>query len=131
MIGDCGAITYDNNPGTFAYPDICAIECGVSAWEWHDWVLCASTAAACGLYNYAPDDGSFIANPDLRRPYARHLGGVNIGFLDGHATWVNSDAFLAHIKDGTWSGVHGDGPITTNPACACFFTTYPGVPTLY
>ncbi len=129
MIGDSGAITYDNNPGTFAYPDICAIECGVSAWEWHDWVACASTAADCGLYNYAPDDGSFISDPNLRKPYSRHLGGVNIGFLDGHATWVNSDAFLAHIKDGTWKGVHGDGPNTLS--CPCFFETYPGVPTLY
>jgi prepilin-type processing-associated H-X9-DG protein len=32
-------------------------------------------------------NGSFLTNPDLRKPYTRHLGGINLGFLDGHVEW--------------------------------------------
>jgi len=135
MIGDCGAIAYDNNVGTFAYPDICRLECANPPSSGVDWVLCADgtvgSGADCGLYNIAPNNGSFLSDPNLRKPYARHLGGVNLGFLDGHAQWASSDAFVNNIKERTWTGVHSDGPVTTNPACSCFFTTYPGVPVLY
>jgi prepilin-type N-terminal cleavage/methylation domain-containing protein/prepilin-type processing-associated H-X9-DG protein len=81
------------SPGLVAYPDICALECG-NCWGWVDWEACASWAADCGLYNVAPTDGSFLSNPELRKPYSRHLGGVNIGFLDGHAAWSSSERFL-------------------------------------
>ena len=40
-----------------------------------------------------------VTNPDLRRPYARHLGGVNLGFLDGHASWWNSERLLAKVAE--------------------------------
>ena len=32
---------------------------------------------------------------DHRSEQARHLGGVNLGFLDGHAKWWNSEALIA------------------------------------
>ncbi len=105
MIGDCGAITYDNNVGTFAYPDICQIGCSNPCCSIADWEVCASEAADCGLYVYAPNNGSFLSNPELAKPYTRHLGGVNLGFLDGHAQWVSSRSFINNIADGTWSGI--------------------------
>jgi len=83
-----------SSPGLIAYPDICALECG-NCWGWADWEAC-TWAADCGLYNLAPIDGSFLTNPELRKPYSRHLGGVNIGFLDGHASWWGSERFLDH-----------------------------------
>ena len=35
--------------------------------------------------------------PDWRRSQARHLGGVNLGFLDGHAKWWNSQSMLTEF----------------------------------
>jgi len=132
IIGDSGALPGGNNAGTFAYPDICQLGCSYTGCcSIADWEICASEAADCGLYMYAPNNGAFITNPSLRKPYARHLGGVNLGFLDGHAQWVNSEAFLTHIADRTWSGMDfmEGGP---NTLCGdCFFETYPGVPVLY
>jgi prepilin-type processing-associated H-X9-DG protein len=28
------------------------------------------------------------------------MGGVNLGYLDGHAAWINSETLLAKHKDG-------------------------------
>jgi prepilin-type N-terminal cleavage/methylation domain-containing protein/prepilin-type processing-associated H-X9-DG protein len=132
VIGDCGAIAYDNNVGTFAYPDICQIGCSNPCCSVADWEICASEAADCGLYLYAPNDGSFLSNPELAKPYTRHLGGVNLGFLDGHAQWVSSRSFINNIADGTWSGIDiiQGGP---NSVCAdgCFPQTYPDIPVLF
>jgi len=90
---------------TKAYPDLCALECSgfVGGPNWIDWSICAS-AASCGLYSYAPNNGSFVDSPDLRRPYARHLGGVNLGFLDGHATWISSERLIQAAADGDIRG---------------------------
>ncbi|MCJ7751032.1 MAG: hypothetical protein MUQ65_08045, partial [Armatimonadetes bacterium] len=42
----------------------------------------------------------FWSNGDVRRSYARHLGGVNFGFLDGHAAWWQADAVYANTDGG-------------------------------
>jgi prepilin-type processing-associated H-X9-DG protein len=86
-----------------AYPDICCLGCsGVCSWV--DWVLC-TWAQDCGLYQQAPNDGSFIANPELRKPYARHLGGCNLGFLDGHAAWWASERIITAGAEGDLGGL--------------------------
>jgi len=54
----------------------------------------------CGLYNFAPQDESFYKNPELLKPYTRHLGGVNIGYLDGHASWINSRTLINRVAEG-------------------------------
>jgi prepilin-type processing-associated H-X9-DG protein len=41
--------------------------------------------------------------PELRRRFARHFGGVNVGFLDGHAEWIDSEEIIANA------------PTTSNP----------------
>jgi len=133
VLGDSGALPGGNNFSTFAYPDICQLGCSNECCSIADWEICASEAADCGLYMYAPNNGAFIRNPSLRKPYARHLGGVNLGFLDGHAQWINSEAFLARIADGTLSGfdtVNEGGP---NSLCGngCFVETYPDIPVLF
>jgi prepilin-type N-terminal cleavage/methylation domain-containing protein/prepilin-type processing-associated H-X9-DG protein len=134
VLGDSGALPGGGNWSTFAYPDICQLGCSNECCEFAvaDWDICASEAGDCGLYMYAPNNGAFIRNPSLRKPYTRHLGGVNLGFLDGHAQWVNSEAFLTHIADGTWSGmdITLGGP---NSVChdGCFPQTYPGIPFLF
>ena len=132
IIGDCGANTYDNNVGTFAYPDICQIGCSNPCCSSADWDICASEAADCGLYIYAPNNGAFLKDPGLAKQYSRHLGGINLGFLDGHAQWASSQSFINNIAEGTWSGIDimQGGP---NSVCAdgCFPQTYPDIPILF
>ncbi len=109
IVADNGVQAEDGNVGILAYPDMCALECGNCAGSW-DWEICASSAADCGLYIYAPNNGSFLRDPNLRKPYARHLGGNNYGFLDGHAAWMNAETFLSKIAEGDLEGVEPWGP---------------------
>jgi prepilin-type N-terminal cleavage/methylation domain-containing protein/prepilin-type processing-associated H-X9-DG protein len=93
-------------PGNVAYPDMCGMECAScdfvetdqmtaeGLWDWSD---CAEwVAEGCVPHRAWP---ALITNPDLRRQYARHLGGVNLGFLDGHAAWWNSEKLLAECTE--------------------------------
>jgi prepilin-type N-terminal cleavage/methylation domain-containing protein/prepilin-type processing-associated H-X9-DG protein len=124
--------------GNTAYPDICALECGNTVCGWNpgaDWAL-MSTDDCCGMgYSLQPPwNGAFLANPDLRRPYARHLGGVNLGFLDGHANWLNSDRLVSMVvsKDLEGLGRTGPGPDCVNSDWdKTFPQQYPDVPGLW
>jgi len=93
-----------------AYPDICYACAGGCGWI--DWEIC-TWAADCGLYNQAPNDGSF-ANPEFRRQYSRHLGGVNIGYLDGHASWIHSQRLLSKVAEGDMLGLEFWGPYSSD-----------------
>ncbi len=141
IVADGGAQLETFSTGTLAYPDLCALECGNSVCGWADWELC-TWAAYCGLYNMAPNDGSFLpqlglyrrlVGASLRSPYARHHRGVNLGFLDGHAQWVNSEWLIwqsptaADPQRGTLRGYSNWGPTSD---CG-FSQLFPGVRTLY
>ena len=109
VCADGGASIESFGAGTLAYPDLCNLDCsGLCGWV--DWELCAESGADCGIYTKAPNNGAFLANPELRKPFARHLGGVNIGYLDGHASWISSDALLIRLKDGDTVGVEPWAP---------------------
>jgi len=85
-----------------AYPEICALSCsGVCGWA--DWDACFSEGGDCA-YMWAPNNGAFLRDRNLLKPYARHLGGVNLGFLDGHAAWWNSEKLIAVVADGLRAG---------------------------
>jgi len=117
--------------GQAAYPDICAAECGNEVCAWADWENCASSVGAC-IYTVAPAD--FITSPDLRRRYTRHLGGVNIGFLDGHATWIHSERLVAKVAAREIEGIIPWGPNTQGYGASWasgFHDCYPDVPTLF
>lgn len=132
IAADGGAQVERIGTGTLAYPDICALECANEACGWADWEECV-WAVECGLHNYAPKDGSFLRNPELRKQYTRHQGGVNIGFLDGHAEWLSAEQVIAespsvgHRQRGHLRGYEPWGPTSD---CG-FEQKYPGVPTLY
>ena len=111
---DAGGIDDDFGLGTLAYPDICQLECS-STCSTYDWELCASSGADCGLYLYAPNNGAFLANPELRKPFARHLGGVNIGYWDGHAAWMNSETVVSKVKDKELGMIEPWGPTSEDP----------------
>ena len=128
ICADAGAQADYFSTGTLAYPDLCALECANEVCGWIDWEKCP-WAADCG----APNDGSFLRDPDLRKPHARHRGGVNLGFLDGHAAWFASEDVIAQSpsKGNAARGrLRGYGP--NGPTSDCDFAEdNPGVPTLY
>ncbi len=125
-VADGGVMPEWIHLGLLMAPELCMLACSNWVCSWVDWQNCAEWAADCGLYYFAPADGSFLKSPDLRRPYAHHLGGNNVGFLDGHAAWMNGEAILAAVKAGKLEGVDAF------PTSDCGFAQmYPGVPTLY
>jgi len=95
VCADGGATIHDFCTGTLAYPDLCGLECAGEDYWWADWENCA-WSRRCGA------NVEMLRNPELRKPYARHFGGVNIGFLDGHARWLNSEEVIRE------SPSHGD-----------------------
>jgi prepilin-type N-terminal cleavage/methylation domain-containing protein/prepilin-type processing-associated H-X9-DG protein len=115
IAADGGAQTKVIQVGLVAYPDMCALQCGNSACGWADWesAECVEYGADCGLYVTATSNGAFLANVDVRKPFSRHLGGVNLGFLDGHASWVNSESVITREKEGELQGWSSWGPLST------------------
>ena len=106
ICGDAGAMADDLfTIANIAYPDICALECSMTGWAWADWEGCAETAASCGLYNWAPAGGAFLYNKELLKPYTRHLGGSNVGFLDGHASWSSAPNLVNRLAEGELEGI--------------------------
>jgi prepilin-type N-terminal cleavage/methylation domain-containing protein/prepilin-type processing-associated H-X9-DG protein len=84
-----------------AYPDTCRIDsvacnpnCGA------DWANC-SWSVDCGALK---GDWRWATDPQYRKDHAkaRHLGGENLGFADGHAAWMSSEAILFGGEN--WSG---------------------------
>ena len=131
ICGDGGVKTENMGVGVTAYPDICVLECANSQCNWAGWVMDWETQIdCCGTDLYAAFDGSMLANPELRKPYARHLGGVNLGYLDGHAAWINSQMLVNKAGEGDLEGFVFWGP-TSVCDNGYFPATYPGVPTIY
>jgi len=78
-----------------AYPDECRLDGAGCGWyspgnTCADWVNCSWTQD-CGA-----GDVRFGTDPTYRKEHAgtRHLGGSNLGFADGHAAWMSSEAIL-------------------------------------
>jgi len=114
VVGDSGPWPQFMFLGGTGWPDICAIECGNCA-GWVDWTVapadCADYLDSDDCYQlYAPNDGSFLRSSHLRNPYTRHLGGINLGFLDGHASWMKSDMWAVKVTDGSIEGIRLWGP---------------------
>ncbi len=80
-----------------AYPDVCKLGC-VSAGDpcygpGADWENCSWTQD-CGAGDPRLGSDATYRNKQL----ARHLGGVNVGFMDGHAKWWQSEALMTAIR---------------------------------
>jgi prepilin-type processing-associated H-X9-DG protein len=92
------------DPATLAYPDLCALGCaGPQCWEpQNDNSSCPTPyAVQCG--------GTWQMRSDvsLRKSHARHMGGSNIGFMDGHAAWMASESILAESPRYAYGGKSG------------------------
>ena len=97
ICGDGGLSTDWMYVGLLAYPDVCG-NINKLCWE-ADWENCPESVD-CGATT------AFFEDPSLLKMRARHLAGVNIGFLDGHAAWWNSQMVLNESprwKCGCWN----------------------------
>ena len=110
ICGDGGMLFTVSSPGVLAYPDVCCAECATLApYEW------GYPSEGC------PDGSDCPGCPELHAPWlyanngfesdsfkkagARHLGGSNIGFLDGHAAWMPAARIMVAFKEGDLSGL--------------------------
>ncbi len=108
ICADGGAAPDWLSVGTVAYPDLCAAECcGFVAleplWGWPyagcpDGTYCPDCAEAHAGY-WSVSQGGGIESWGAHG--SRHLGGVNIGFADGHAAWYNSKSIGPAVDDGS------------------------------
>jgi prepilin-type processing-associated H-X9-DG protein len=100
VVGDSGKHVEFWEAQGLAWPDTCTSNgCGVGlasssgpCWDpcaAADWDNCA-TSRVCGLSSDAYR--SFIMDTNYRKGFARHLGGSNLGFADGHAKWMAAEA---------------------------------------
>ncbi len=124
VAADVGAYGECFNAGTLAYADLCNVECGNCT--------CSSWIEDCAdsIQSGCPDayqcfldwhtSSTMLKNQELLKKGARHLGGTNIGFADGHASWMSSGRWLDKWADeakanGGWPsafGVDAWGPMS-------------------
>ena len=102
ICGDAGVQGEWLKLSNLAFPDTCNVESDPNCYvEFndcyiegerpdYDWCTIASQDQA----------REFWSNGDMRRSMARHLGGTNIGFLDGHASWWQVDNLYANSRGG-------------------------------
>ena len=84
--GDSCIFVNINGPENMLY-SLCGTGCGKA-----DWANCPDTQE-CGLDFHLVDQ--WATDPSFRAKYTRHLGGSNVGFADGHASWFMADALMA------------------------------------
>jgi prepilin-type N-terminal cleavage/methylation domain-containing protein/prepilin-type processing-associated H-X9-DG protein len=98
--GDSGGRTDRMDPALLAYPDVCILACASpNCWQ-ADWDNCSWTRD-CGARLETKKD-----KEGLKR-FARHMGGSNVGFMDGHARWFAAQAILnasPRWACGCWGG---------------------------
>jgi prepilin-type N-terminal cleavage/methylation domain-containing protein/prepilin-type processing-associated H-X9-DG protein len=89
------------SPAILAYPDICCAECAGVNWHAWSWPVVENGHTVCPDGSYCPEcweihaSYEWITDPNARRATTRHLGGSNLGFLDGHAAWMHAQAIIS------------------------------------
>ncbi|MFB3880787.1 MAG: prepilin-type N-terminal cleavage/methylation domain-containing protein [Armatimonadota bacterium] len=117
IAGDCGSAFNIWNANILAYPDRCQVLycfCDPDpACAGADWDECSWTQQ-CGL---TPEAWyQFFTDPSYRSKETRHMGGSNVGFLDGHARHYLSELIISQQAN-------GDEP--EHNLCACWGTPPP------
>jgi prepilin-type N-terminal cleavage/methylation domain-containing protein/prepilin-type processing-associated H-X9-DG protein len=104
-----------------AYPDTCRLDgAACDTGPCADWENCSWTLD-CGA-----GDRRFGTDPQYRKEHARarHLGGSNIGFADGHAAWMPAEEILFGGDE-----AHGFGrtaaPLEGLEICGAFVAPFP------
>lgn len=123
VCGDAGVNMALWSPALTAFPDMCKLICSGCAADWES----DPSAKENNLADYHA-----FTDPNLRKTFTRHLGGSNLGFLDGHAAWIPAERILdlcgTMIKPGTmWIGgwdSYGKGAVY--PTADCLNTSHRG-----
>jgi len=99
IVAEVGVLESFWDTTTVAYPDWCRLRCAACDWgPAANWEACEWTIE-CGVGEAeAAIDAQYRTN-NLR---ARHLGGSNLGFADGHAAWWQAEKILFGGAD--WRG---------------------------
>jgi prepilin-type processing-associated H-X9-DG protein len=110
IVGDAGFNRNFFSVATLAYPDVCCAECaGIAPFQWGwggqaaglnpcpDGSGCPECYACHAINTWWSSGGYDVA---ARKASTRHLGGVNVGWLDGHASWVDSQRLIAMAEEG-------------------------------
>ncbi len=111
----CGDSNGENlwSPLILAYPEVCHLamratpEACAADWEACTW------SRSCGLPE--SEYREFQTDPAMRPRYTRHLGGSNVGFMDGHASWMSADDIILDSPDSD----HRDKGILRGIGCIC------------
>jgi prepilin-type N-terminal cleavage/methylation domain-containing protein/prepilin-type processing-associated H-X9-DG protein len=90
-----GSTASFREPVSLAYPDMAFICCAECRCAFVDWTNCA-WSRECGA---STDLGWDRAETRKQYGRARHLGGSNLGFADGHAKWFASEEIIARAPD--------------------------------
>jgi prepilin-type N-terminal cleavage/methylation domain-containing protein/prepilin-type processing-associated H-X9-DG protein len=91
------------SPGLLAYPDTCCAECAgfnYAAWGWPTYDPPCPNGDWCPTCWDLHADLSWAKDPAAKKASTRHLGGSNLGFLDGHAAWHQAEAIIAMADEG-------------------------------
>jgi prepilin-type N-terminal cleavage/methylation domain-containing protein/prepilin-type processing-associated H-X9-DG protein len=107
-------------PTLLAFPGICRTDCGPH----DDSGPCTPCAGCCSgdwsNCSWTRDCGldvtlklKIFTDQEVGKQYARHLGGSNVGFADGHAKWMSAYSILAespsHYGDNSSAHLEGLG----------------------
>jgi len=115
VCGDAGVNMELWSPALLAYPEVCGLICSNCSGDGTDPLRA---------------DGRAFTDPSLRKTYTRHLGGANLGFLDGHAAWMPSEQILTKcgtmVNPGTmWiTGWDSYGKGAVFPSTDCLNSAY-------
>jgi prepilin-type N-terminal cleavage/methylation domain-containing protein/prepilin-type processing-associated H-X9-DG protein len=92
-------------PPLLAFPEICQTMYGGRDRPWWDggcgadWTNCPGTQTCALDYH---EERHFWSDASFRRRYTEHLGGSNVGFMDGHAKWFPADTIIAESPGGAY-----------------------------
>jgi prepilin-type N-terminal cleavage/methylation domain-containing protein/prepilin-type processing-associated H-X9-DG protein len=106
ICADGGTMAGAGSPGKIAYPDVCCAECsGITYFTWGWPTDSCPSGAYCSDCASLHMSMSFAKDSSVRKSHTRHMGGSNLGFLDGHAKWMPAEAITGGYSDGNLQGL--------------------------
>ena len=91
-VAERGVKAFYWRPEQIAYPDLCRIMWGAVVDRSGCSDTCSENDGVCSIYYTKINQ--FWTDASYRARFARHLGGANLGFLDGHAKWMQSEEIM-------------------------------------
>jgi prepilin-type N-terminal cleavage/methylation domain-containing protein/prepilin-type processing-associated H-X9-DG protein len=123
VVAETGAMGPVWDVALIAYPDMCKGACSSCTWgPAADWENCEDSVD-CGVGD--PDWGR---DANVRKEVlsgSRHLGGVNLGFADGHAAWWHAEKLLVSVPDLRPGAPQELRPDIEGPVGLCYFNGGP------